>query len=661
MRGPHDRPPSITGDDPPTPPRPPNSSLASSSTPPISSTSTTPLVHFQNQVDTLHAQNQNLQSSLETLTRNHLLLQSQITDQFASLQQSIQATLLQQSPPHPPSPFSSPHHSFSSPHLSFSSPHPSLSFGRIPINTTTWNGLGLSNPPSPTPHTVDPQNSTATTAIYTTTTPLYSTITSIPNQFPSSTSFPSYTPFSRFPTPTSFRTEPPSYKPPKVDLPRFNGDDVVGWLAMAERYIRSQRIPLHERVFTIASHFGPDASVWMNSFEQRHPNPTWDSFVAALLEHFGSGSSADFKASLSHLQQTSTVDEFITSFTKLSCRAPDWIDEQLLPIFCGGLKTDIRFDVLAMEPDSLAAAQRLARRYESKLNAIRAARAQRPSSWTYSPRPSNGPHYPTSSTASTTSQSQPLQPSSSSCPTLSNTQQMFRPRSAPPPRRWSPTEHNSRRARGLCFSCDEQWSPTHSCKKPIMAILECPTPPDNALETSEESETPEGVVIEPDPLYPLHAITNTSIGEMMRFQGTINTTPINIFIDCGSAMNFLNPSIAHLLGILISPAASFHFTTASGHSLSPSGIVHNITVAIQGYEFTGSFLLLPVAGCDLLLGAQWLDTLGFIGWHFAEKVMVFTAQGKCHILQGSICILHHLIGHPYAPYCLLNTLIPSIT
>jgi hypothetical protein len=83
----------------------------------------------------------------------------------------------------------------------------------------------------------------------------------------------------------------------------------------------------------------------MNSFEQRHPNPTWDNFVAALLEHFGSGSSADFKVYLSHLQQTSMVDEFIASFTKLPCRALDWTDEQLLPIFCGGFKIDIRFDV----------------------------------------------------------------------------------------------------------------------------------------------------------------------------------------------------------------------------------------------------------------------------------------------------------------------------
>lgn len=55
---------------------------------------------------------------------------------------------------------------------------------------------------------------------------------------------------------------------------------------------------------------------------------------------------------------------------------------------------------------------------------------------------------------------------------------------------------------------------------------------------------------------------------------------------------------------------------------------------IQDYIFTDSFLLLSVAGCDLVLGAQWLDSLGFIGWHFLDKVMVFVVDGKWHTLKG---------------------------
>ncbi|KAL6197141.1 hypothetical protein ACLB2K_032753 [Fragaria x ananassa] len=99
------------------------------------------------------------------------------------------------------------------------------------------------------------------------------------------------------------RTDYPYYHPPKIDLPRFHGEDAAGWLAMTDRYIRTYRIPPHERVATLAAHFGPDASMWMSAFEQRHPVVTWEQFVSAFLEHFGSSSSGDVLATLSHLPQ----------------------------------------------------------------------------------------------------------------------------------------------------------------------------------------------------------------------------------------------------------------------------------------------------------------------------------------------------------------------
>lgn len=68
--------------------------------------------------------------------------------------------------------------------------------------------------------------------------------------------------------------------------------------------------------------------------------------------------------------------------------------------------------------------------------------------------------------------------------------------------------------------------------------------------------------------------------------------------------------------------------------MTHSGQALDVTVTIQGYIFTSSFLLLLVPKCDLLLGAQWLDNLGFIGWHFLDKVMVFWQEAHCHVLQG---------------------------
>lgn len=214
---------------------------------------------IQASVSHLQAQNVALHNSMDSF-------QTQMQSQFFSFQQSVLEAishLQQPSPFIPTSPLPQP-------------TIPQLSFGsRYPISTT-WTGLGVSNPPSSPiqsastpisisstdPSTSHRSNSQPSSAIY-------STITSIPNTFqPTPTQFHSIPDFSQpqFYTPNHhFHQDSSFYKPPKVDLPRFNGEDVMGWLAMAERYIRVQRIPPLERVSAIASHFGPDASVWMNS------------------------------------------------------------------------------------------------------------------------------------------------------------------------------------------------------------------------------------------------------------------------------------------------------------------------------------------------------------------------------------------------------------
>lgn len=60
------------------------------------------------------------------------------------------------------------------------------------------------------------------------------------------------------------------------------------------------------------------------------------------------------------------VDDYIAEFTKLSCRVINWTENQLKHVFLGGLKEDIRHDVLALEPDSLHQAKKLAKFFETK-------------------------------------------------------------------------------------------------------------------------------------------------------------------------------------------------------------------------------------------------------------------------------------------------------
>lgn len=49
-------------------------------------------------------------------------------------------------------------------------------------------------------------------------------------------------------------------------------------------------------------------------------------------------------------------------------------------------------------------------------------------------------------------------------------------------------------------------------------------------------------------------------------------------------------------------------------------------------------------GCDLVLGVEWLETLGFIGWHFKNKIMEFQINGTNYRLVG----LHAIESSPFS-------------
>lgn len=46
-------------------------------------------------------------------------------------------------------------------------------------------------------------------------------------------------------------------------------------------------------------------------------------------------------------------------------------------------------------------------------------------------------------------------------------------------------------------------------------------------------------------------------------------------------------------------------------------------------------MLIPLGCCDLVLGIEWLVTLGDITWNFDKLSMEFKVQGRRHVLRGA--------------------------
>ena len=63
---------------------------------------------------------------------------------------------------------------------------------------------------------------------------------------------------------------------------------------------------------------------------------------------------------------------------------------------------------------------------------------------------------------------------------------------------------------------------------------------------------------------------------------------------------------------------------------------HGVTLFIQGYKFVLDLNVLHLGGggCAMVLGIQWLSTLGVIIWDFKLLIMRFCYLGKEVFLQG---------------------------
>jgi hypothetical protein len=107
-----------------------------------------------------------------------------------------------------------------------------------------------------------------------------------------------------------------------------------------------------------------------------------------------------------------------------------------------------------------------------------------------------------------------------------------------------------------------------------------------------------------------------------------------VLIDSRSTNNFLYVNLDALLGIKPNGQEAIKVRIANGQEVISPGKSSNISLRLQGTKFLVDLCVLPLAGCDVVLGIQWLNLLGPILWDFVAFTMEFThANHKC-LLKG---------------------------
>jgi hypothetical protein len=79
---------------------------------------------------------------------------------------------------------------------------------------------------------------------------------------------------------------------------------------------------------------------------------------------------------------------------------------------------------------------------------------------------------------------------------------------------------------------------------------------------------------------------------------------------------------------------TFKVTVGNKEVIECTGRCFGLSLSLQGITIRADFFVLPVAACQVVLGVQWLETLGPIKTDYKKLRMSFKQSGRTHVLHG---------------------------
>ncbi|CAA0811085.1 Unknown protein, partial [Striga hermonthica] len=155
-------------------------------------------------------------------------------------------------------------------------------------------------------------------------------------------------------------------------------------------------------------------------------------------------------------------------------------------------------------------------------------------------------------------------------------------------RRLTEDEIQRRREKGLCFTCNEKFTPGHKCKGKEIFVLE--------IEEGQEEEKPQEESW-------LHMVKCNKRGpRMIKFTAEVKDTLLEVLVDSGSSLNLVDEKIAQKLKLEPTKVKKFGVKVANGHELQGSQLFKKVPIMAQDHELEIDLYALPLKATDIVLG-----------------------------------------------------------
>lgn len=408
----------------------------------------------------------------------------------------------------------------------------------------------------------------------------------------------------------------------KVDLPNFVGANPNVWINRAERFFRLGNFSERERFDLLSVRFEGTVLNWFNIELEEEPFVSWEDFKERLVLRFTQRMEDEPGKRLFAITQKGSITEYINEFEELRSMVTGIDEKNLVHVFFNGLKTEMKEVIKMKEPKGLRQHIAAVSMMEDSAFCKSVARVAH----TVTPSRSTG-FIPLRSSSNFNSNRQESSTSS---------QQVKKQGGHTGAKRLTPAEVAEKRRLGLCYQCDEKWSKSHECKAVGLQVITVVDGCEVELHNEEWIDTFEdenGVVTELMGIS-LASFFGLSSPTTTKVWGNIGQLKIVVMLDSGATHNFLSPAVVTQLQITPVRDRKLEIILGTGISVNGTGVCKDVLFGLPVLEDRADFIMLELGQVDMILGVQWLRTLGKCEVDWEKHEMSFDFKGKRVTLQG---------------------------
>lgn len=145
---------------------------------------------------------------------------------------------------------------------------------------------------------------------------------------------------------------------------------------------------------------------------------------------------------------------------------------------------------------------------------------------------------------------------------------------------------------GLCFKCDEKFSPGHRCKLrqlQVLLITGKDTDREDPQEETTEAAAVQAETVEGNVDLSLNFLRGFASAKTIKLRGTIGDREVVVLVDSGASHSFISVELVRILALPSDLSVRHKIQVGNDMSFQQSGVCRGVRILIQGHWVVEDF------------------------------------------------------------------------